>query len=110
FHVTGVQTCALPILQIAYIRENQQKVITALAKRNIDAAQMIEDVVRVDEDRRATQASLDNALAESNALSRDIGQLMKNGEKSKAAILREKTLALKETTRQLGEQLERLAL
>ncbi len=97
------------MLQIAYIRENQQKVITALAKRNIDAAQMIGEVVRVDEERRATQASLDNALAESNALSRDIGQLMKNGEKSKAAILREKTLALKETTRQLGEQLERLA-
>ena len=94
------------MLQIAYIRENQQKVIDALAKRNLDAAALIADVVSVDENRRATQAELDNTLAESNKLSKDIGELMKNGEKSKAAILKEKTVALKEKSKQLTEKLD----
>jgi len=94
------------MLQIAYIRENQQKVIDALAKRNMDASALIADVVSVDENRRATQAELDNTLAESNKLSKDIGEMMKNGEKAKAAILKEKTVALKEKSKELSEKLE----
>ncbi|MBD3581758.1 serine--tRNA ligase [Flavobacterium selenitireducens] len=94
------------MLQIAYIRENQQKVIDALAKRNLDAADLIADVVSVDENRRATQAELDNTLSESNKLSKDIGELMKNGEKAKAAILKEKTVILKEKSKELAEKLD----
>lgn len=94
------------MLQIAYIRENQQKVIDALAKRNIEATALIAEVVSLDENRRATQAELDNTLAESNKLSKDIGELMKNGEKAKAAILKEKTVALKEKSKDLSEKLD----
>ena len=72
------------MLQIAYIRENQQKVILALAKRNIDATQTVSEVVQLDENRRATQVLLDDNLAQANLLAKDIGQLMKSGEKSKA--------------------------
>ena len=75
------------MLQIAYIRDNQQKVITALAKKNFDASALVPQVVGLDETRRATQAEMDNTLAEANKLSKDIGDLMKNGEKSKAEIL-----------------------
>ena len=74
------------MLQIAFIRENQEKVIKALAKRNIDAKGIVDEVVQLDEQRRATQVELDNTLSESNKLSKDIGELMKSGEKSKAAI------------------------
>lgn len=84
------------MLQIAFIRENQEKVIKALAKRNIDAKTTITEVVQLDEKRRAKQVELDNILSESNKLSKDIGDLMKTGEKSKAAILKEKTVILKE--------------
>jgi seryl-tRNA synthetase len=44
----------------------------------------------------ATQVELDGILSESNKLSKDIGEMMKAGEKSKAAILKEKTVSLKE--------------
>lgn len=91
------------MLQIAFIRENQEKVIKALAKRNIDAAEIISAIVALDEKRRATQAEMDSILAESNKLSKDIGELMKSGEKSKAGILREKTVKLKEQSRELAE-------
>jgi seryl-tRNA synthetase len=49
----------------------------------------VEDVIKLDTERRATARELDGILAESNKLSKDIGE-MKNGEKSKAAILKEK--------------------
>ncbi|HRB71237.1 serine--tRNA ligase [Flavobacterium sp. WV_118_3] len=93
------------MLQIAFIRENQEKVIQALAKRNLDAKAMVEEVVALDEKRRATQVELDNILAESNKLSKDIGELMKGGEKAKAEILKEKTVALKEKSKELTEVL-----
>ncbi len=97
------------MLQIGFIRENQELVIKALAKRNLDARSLITEVVELDEQRRAAQAQLDNTLSESNKLSKDIGELMKSGEKSKAAILKEKTVLLKESSKELFEKAEALA-
>ena len=97
------------MLQIAFIRENQEKVIKALAKRNIDAKAAVAEVVQLDEKRRSTQVELDNILSESNKLSKDIGDLMKAGEKSKAAILKEKTVLLKEKSKELAEKADTLA-
>ncbi|TDE06702.1 serine--tRNA ligase [Flavobacterium hiemivividum] len=91
------------MLQIAFIRENQEKVIQALAKRNMDAKSVVEEVIKLDEQRRATQVELEGILSESNKLSKDIGELMKNGEKSKAAILKEKTILNKEKSKKLAE-------
>ncbi len=94
------------MLQIAFIRENQEKVITALAKRNMDAKELVEQVVQLDESRRSVQAEMDNSLAESNKLSKDIGDLMKNGEKSKAEILKLKNVSLKENSKAAADKLE----
>ena len=97
------------MLQIAFIRENQEKVIQALAKRNLDAKTVVEEVVELDERRRATQVELDNILAESNKLSKDIGEMMKAGEKAKAAILKEKTVSNKEKSKKLAETADAIA-
>ena len=97
------------MLQIAFIRENQEKVIAALAKRNMDVTTVVQEVVQLDERRRATQVELDGILSESNKLSKDIGELMKGGEKSKAAILKEKTVLLKEKSKELSETADQLA-
>ncbi len=93
------------MLQITYIRENQEKVVKALAKRNLDAAEMIELILQLDEKRRSTQVELDNILSESNKLSKDIGQLMKNGEKAQAEALKQKTVTLKDKSKELTESL-----
>jgi len=93
------------MLQIAYIRENQEKVIKALAKRNFDATESIALVVELDEKRRSTQVELDNLLAESNKLSKEIGELMKAGKKEEAAAIKEQTADFKETTKNLTEVL-----
>ena len=94
------------MLQIAFVRENQEKVIKALAKRNMDATTLVAEVVQLDEDRRSVQAEMDNTLSESNKLSKDIGELMKNGEKAKAEILKLKTVALKEQSKAAADKLE----
>ncbi|WP_445956159.1 serine--tRNA ligase [Yeosuana sp.] len=93
------------MLQVAFIRENKDLVIAGLAKRNMDATKMIDEVIAVDEGRRRIQTELDNILAESNTLSKEIGNLYKSGETQKANILKEKTVKLKDASKELNESL-----
>lgn len=93
------------MLQVAYIRENKEEVIKGLAKKNLEATDLINLVIDLDEKRRSTQVELDNILAESNKLSKEIGSLMRNGEKAKAEILKEKTAQSKEKSKELTETL-----
>jgi seryl-tRNA synthetase len=93
------------MLQVPFIRDNKEDIIARLAKRNIDATQMINDAIALDEDRKALQTLLDNTKAESNALSKEIGNLYKSGEAQKATILKEKTTQLKESTKNYEQEL-----
>ncbi len=93
------------MLQIQTIRDNQEAIILALGKRNIDAQPLIEKVLQLDENRRAAQTSLDNVLAESNKISKEIGVLYKTGKVQEANLLKEQTVKLKEESKQLGEDL-----
>ncbi|MFN7420272.1 MAG: serine--tRNA ligase, partial [Flavobacterium sp.] len=94
------------MLQIAVIRENPERIITALQRKHFDARAIVMEIVELDEKRRSSQAALDNVLAESNKLSKDIGMLMKNGEKAKAELLKQKTTNLRDESKLLSEQLE----
>jgi len=93
------------MLQVAFIRDNKEDIITRLAKRNIDATEMINDALSLDEDRKAIQTKLDNTKAESNALSKEIGNLFKSGEAQKANLLKEKTTQFKEATKIFEQEL-----
>lgn len=93
------------MLQVPFIRENKEKVIEALAKRNFSADEVINEVLSVDEERRSIQAELDNTLAESNRLSKEIGNLFKSGQKDEANALKEKTVSLKESSKVLNDRL-----
>lgn len=97
------------MLQIAFIRENQEKVVKTLAKKHMDAKAIVEEIVQTDDLRRSTQAEYESTLAESNKLSKDIGEMMKNGEKSKAEILKQKTVQLRELGKDLSEKVDALA-
>lgn len=93
------------MLQVPFIRENKALVIERLAKRNIDATEMIEAVIALDDDRKRLQSELDNTLAESNTLSKQIGILYKSGEAQKANALKDKTSALKDSSKTLNDAL-----
>ena len=93
------------MLQVTDIRENKEKYLKALAKRGIDAASIFGEVLNVDEERRASQAQLDEVLAQSNAYSKEIGKLFQSGEVQKANELKEKTVDLKESSKQLNDRM-----
>ncbi len=93
------------MLQVPFIRENKALVINRLAKRNIDAQTMINAVISLDEQRRKLQTELDNTLAESNTLSKQIGNLYKLGDIQKANDLKAQTSRLKETSKELNDNL-----
>ena len=97
------------MLQLHTIRENKESIITALKKRNIDAEPIIAKVLELDEQRRSIQTELDATLAESNKLSKEIGILFKTGKAQEANNLKEKTAGLKETSKQLGDDLNTTA-
>ena len=93
------------MLQVHFIRENKETVLAGLAKRNFaNAETIIEQVLTADENRRKTQVELDNTLAESNKISKEIGTFFKSGEVQKANLLKEKTGLLKEKTKELSER------
>lgn len=94
------------MLQVAYIRDYKELVLKRLEVRNFtNASTIIDSVLKTDEERRTTQVELDAILAESNTISKEIGNLFKAGETQKANILKEKTGQLKEQSKQLNEKL-----
>lgn len=93
------------MLEVVQIREHKDAFAKALSKRNIDASEMLDNVIAADELRRNSQAKLDEVLADSNKFSKEIGVLFKSGEVQKANILKEKTAGLKEQSKTLQEQL-----
>src|SRR5699024_5510413 len=77
-------------------------------KRNIDATELFSEVLRLDEERRSTQATLDEILAESNKLSREIPLMFKSGEHMKADLLKEKSAGLKVRSKELSQKLNQV--
>lgn len=93
------------MLQVNNIREHKEQYIKALAKRNFEAKAVFGEVLELDETRRNTQTRLDDTLAESNRLSKEIGKLFQNGEQQKANLIKQKTGKLKEDSKELSEKL-----
>ncbi|KGL47318.1 serine--tRNA ligase [Porphyromonas cangingivalis] len=89
------------MLTTKFLLENTDEAIRRLAVKHVDAAPIIEEIRTIDERRRATQRSLDDALAEQNKLSKEIGALMKEGKKDLAEEAKNKVAQLKETTKEL---------
>lgn len=94
------------MLQVPFIRNNQELVLEGLAKRNfVNAKEIIGRVLETDETRRNIQVLLDNTLAESNAISKEIGILFKTGQIQKAALAKEKSKKLKDQSKNFTDQL-----
>ena len=96
------------MLVVSEIAENLEKFAKSMLKRNIDVSPKLKEILKLDEKRRASQAKLDNILAESNQLAKEIGELFKIGESEKAITLKEKAALLKEESKKLATNLNEL--
>ena len=93
------------MLQLNTIREEKDRVLAGLKKRNFKELGLIDEIIALDEKRRSTQLALDESLAKSNMLSKEIGSLFKSGETEKANALKAETATLKDTIKTLTDTL-----
>lgn len=91
------------MLQTAYIRENKTLILERYQKRNFDGEAIINQIIKLDDDRKTTQQKLDAQLAEGNRLAKEIGELFKAGKQDAANMIKEQTKALKESGNALKE-------
>ena len=94
------------MLPLIYIRENQKALKQGLAKRNFAQPELIDKIIEIDQSRRALQAELDDVLAKSNKLAKEIGSLFKTGKAEEANILKKETITLKQLSKSLQEELQ----
>jgi seryl-tRNA synthetase len=95
------------MLRIADIKENLEHIEKGLIKKGVvNAKAQIDNLFSVDEKRRKTQLELDSVLSESNTISRQIGALMKAGDRDGAEKAKTATSQLKEKTKVLQEQMK----
>jgi seryl-tRNA synthetase len=93
------------MLQTNFIRENRELTIAGLTKKHFkDAEQAVDRIIELDGKRRQIQQDLDDVLAASNNKAKEIGALMKAGQKAEAEAAKADTAALKERSRALEEE------
>lgn len=85
------------MLDIQRIRNDRELVIEGLRKRNWDdeALSILTQLENLDDKRKALQGANDELLAERNRLSKQIGDLFKQGKADEANAMREKVNSLK---------------
>ena len=92
------------MLQLNYIRNNKKEVIARLAIKNFNAETIVTSIIDLDEKRRETQKQLDDTLAESNKMAKEIGMYFKNGEREKAEEAKQKSTDLKKLSKELEQK------
>lgn len=93
------------MLQINYIRENRDAVIERLAVKNFKDVALVDEVIYLDESRRKIQNESDAIAAEANAAAKQIGDLMRQGKKDEADMVKSKSAGYKEQVKELTEKL-----
>jgi seryl-tRNA synthetase len=96
------------MLTLNYLREKRESVISALAKRGLDVTESVDRILALDVERRVIQKELDDTLAESNTLSRQIGILMREGKREEAEAVKTATSGLKTRSGELKEKMSAL--
>jgi len=89
------------MLHINKIRENQESYIVLLKVKNMDATDLIINVITKDDERKATQQKADELLTKGNQLAKQIGELYKTGKAAEANALKEKSSSIKEESKAL---------
>src|SRR5882672_10428301 len=93
------------MLDLNYVRENLESVRAALVKRSMPGTSL-DDFTQADAERRQLIGESDQLNAERNAASREIGILMKDGQRAKADVRRKAVNELKDRIAELDQKRE----
>ena len=95
------------MLTLKLISEETERVIKGLEKKHFkDAEKVIATVLETDKRRREAQQKLDKNKQEANLLSKQIGQLMKEGKADEAADVKATVAGYKENDKVLQQQMD----
>ena len=89
------------MLHINKIRDNKEAYITLLKVKNMDATELFNAVISLDDERKSTQQKADEFLAKGNQLAIQIGELYKTGKSQEANALKEESSRIKEESKAL---------
>lgn len=94
------------MLQVSVLREHTEAVLAGLAKKHYKTAEAdVQAILTLDQRRKELQTTRDSAQAEANELARQIGGLMKSGDKAGAETLKARTAELKQHTKSADDEL-----
>ena len=93
------------MLQVDFIKENFSKVVTSLKKRNKDYSTDLKKIIDYNDNRKKQQKKLDTLLSEVNNLSKQIGELFKNGKVEEANELKKNVESIKPEVKLLQDLL-----
>ncbi|WP_017259772.1 serine--tRNA ligase [Pedobacter arcticus] len=93
------------MLQVSYIRENKEEILERLAVKNFNQPELVDQIIHLDDQRKETQLNAEHLLAHSNAVSKQVGELMRNGKKEDAETLKADTAKYKTEIKGLQEEL-----
>ena len=107
------------MLSVNFIKHNKDHVLQRLAVRNFNDSKLVEKIIELEDERKKLQFDFDETQSKINVASKEIGQLMANGEKTgadeKKMIVAELKSALQpisgklvETEKQLNDELLKL--
>ncbi len=95
------------MLTIKQLTDNKEAVIKGLEKKHFKGArETVEQVLAIDNKRKAAQAELDALLSEIKTISKSIGALMKDGKREEAEAAKARVAAIKEQTATLEERMK----
>lgn len=83
------------MLQVPYIRNNSELVKERLAFRNFRKIDLVDELIALDDKRKSLQFEKDELLARVNSVSREIGALMKAGDKQGAENRKQEVAAIR---------------
>lgn len=96
------------MLQVNFLRENKDRVLEGLNKRNFKQVNLVDEAIAADDVRKKIQFELDENLSQMNKISKEIGLLMKDGKKEEADAAKTKTAEFKENSQTLKQQLDEI--
>jgi seryl-tRNA synthetase len=94
------------MLEINKIKEHRNEIINRLNKRGKDFTILIDESIKLDEERKILQHENDTIQSQQNALAKQIGEWMKIGEKTKADEAKTTVAQLKESGKNIQEKLD----
>ncbi len=93
------------MLTIKQIRENTADVVERLMVKGFDSRQLVDEILKLDDERRSVQKSLDDNLGEINRISKEVGMLYQQGKQAEADSAKAKVAEIKELSKELSQKL-----